>query len=365
MSTKTRAAIATGLNEPLQIVELDLADPGPGQVMLRMLASGLCHSDLHAMDGKLVQRFPFVPGHEGLGEIIALGEGVTDFAIGDRVIPYLIPQCGRCSFCQSGRTNMCVEYRARRNSERTPFSLNGEPVAYFMELGTFAEKTVVWADCLVKVPDNSPPDHVCCIACGVTTGLGSALIRAKVTPGSSVAVIGAGGVGLSVVEGARIAGAGRIIVIDTNPTKEAVARESGATDFVNPTEVGNVVEHVVNLTGMGVDFAFECVGNVNLIRQALEMTHPTWGMAMCVGVVPEGQTTSLAPNTLYAGRVLTGSLMGGAKLQDVGRFVEMYLAGDYSLDHIVSHRLSLEEINKGISMMQTGEGVRSVIMLDE
>jgi S-(hydroxymethyl)glutathione dehydrogenase / alcohol dehydrogenase len=186
-----------------------------------------------------------------------------------------------------------------------------------------------------------------------------------VTPGSTVAVLGAGGVGLSVVEGARITGARRIIVIDTNGTKEAVARQSGATDFVNPAEVENIVQHIVALTGMGVDYAFECVGNVNLIRQALEMTHPAWGKAMIVGVVQEGQTTSLAPNTMYAGRTLTGSLMGGAKLKDVGNFVDMYLAGDYSLDHIVSHRLALEDINSGVDMMKTGESVRSVIVMSE
>jgi len=364
MSIKTRAAVAFGLNEPVRIMELDLADPGPGQVMLRMLASGLCHSDLHAINGTLTQRFPFIPGHEGVGVIVALGEGVTGFAVGDHVIPYLIPECGRCAFCHSGRTNMCLEYRARRNSPRTPFSLNGEPVAYFMELGTFAEETVVWADCLVRVPAAAPPAHTCCIACGVTTGLGSALIRARVTPGASVAVLGAGGVGLSTIAGARLAGAGRIIAIDTNSSRESVARKSGATDFVSPADVDDLVEHVVAMTGLGVDFAFECVGRADLARQALEMTNPAWGMAMCVGIVPEGELISTIARNLYAGRTWTGSLMGGAKRADVARFVEMYLAGDYSLDHIVSHRLMLEEINEGIAMMLSGESVRSVIVYE-
>lgn len=365
MTIKTRAAVAFGLNEPLQILDVDLAEPDPGQVLLHMLASGLCHSDLHAITGTLKQRFPFVPGHEGVGVITALGEGVTGFAIGDHVIPYLIPECGKCAFCQSGRTNLCLEYRARRNSARTPFSLNGEPLPYFMELGTFAEDTVVWADCLVKIPAEAPADHTSCIACGVTTGLGSALIRAKVTPGSSVAVFGAGGVGLSTIEGARLAGAARIIAIDTNNAKEDAARKGGATDFVNPTEVDNLVKHIVAMTGLGVDYAFECVGRADLARQALEMTNPAWGMALCVGIVAEGELVSTAPTNLYAGRTWTGSLMGGAKRADVARFVDMYLAGDYSLDHVVSHRLKLEEINKAITMMKSGEGVRSVIVYDQ
>ncbi|HUD90643.1 alcohol dehydrogenase catalytic domain-containing protein [Sphingobium sp.] len=364
MSVKTRAAVAFGLNEPMQIVELDLADPAPGQVMLRMLASGLCHSDLHAMDGKLAQRFPFVPGHEGVGEIIALGQGVTDFAIGEHVIPYLIPECGKCTFCTSGRTNLCVEYRARRNSARSPFSLDGETIAAFMELGTFAEKTVVWADCLVRIPKNAPADHTCCIACGVTTGLGSALIRAKVSPGSSVAVFGAGGVGLSTIEGARLAGAARIIAIDTNPAKEVIARQSGATDFIDPRDIHNIVQHIMEMTGLGVDYAFDCVGHPALARQTLEMTNAAWGVAMCVGVVAEGVEVSVLPTNLYAGRTWTGSLMGGAKRADVRRFVDMYLAGDYSLDHVVSHRLTLDEINRAIEMMKTGESVRSVIVYE-
>lgn len=359
---KTRAAVAFALNEPMQVMEVDLAEPGPGQVMLKMLASGLCHTDLHLLEGKMTQDFPFIPGHEGLGEIIALGEGVTGFALGDHVIPYLVPDCGVCVYCTSGRTNLCVEYGARRNSARTPFSLGGVPMRCFMELGTFAEHTVVAADCIVKVPKHARPDHTCCIACGVTTGLGSALIRAKVTPGSSVVVFGAGGVGLSTMQGARIAGAGRIIAIDTNPAKEAVARSSGATDFINPREIENIVEHIIGLTGMGADFAFDCVGHAKLAEQALEMCHPAWGVAMCVGVVPEGQTVSTLPTRLLSGRTWTGSMMGGAKRQDVARFVDMYLAGEFSLDDVVSHRLTLDEINHGVEMMRTGESVRSVVL---
>ncbi|MES2042769.1 MAG: zinc-binding dehydrogenase [Pseudomonadota bacterium] len=361
MPVATRAAIAFAPNQPIELREVELIDPGPGQVMIRLLATGLCHSDLHVLDGLTYPQFPVVLGHEGVGEVIALGEGVDDFAIGDRVVPFLIPDCGKCALCTSGRTNLCVEFGARIARGHSPFLLDGEPIKAFAGIGSFAGKTVVMADMLTKVNPAARPDHACCIGCGVTTGIGAALITAKVTPGSSVAVFGTGGVGLSVIQGARIAGAARIIAVDRNPAKEAVARVLGATDFINPAEENPVVR-IQAMTGAGVDFSFECVGIPDLARQALEATHPAWGVAVCVGLMPAGAEISAPPMLLVTGRHWTGSLMGGAKRQDVARFVDMYMAGDYDLDPLVSHRLTHDDINRGFDMMRSGEAVRSVVL---
>lgn len=361
MPVTTRAAIAFAPNQPLEMREVELIDPGPGQVMIRLIATGLCHSDLHVLDGHSPGRFPMVLGHEGLAEVIALGEGVTDFALGDTVIPFLIPDCGQCALCRSGRTNLCVEFGARLALGHAPFRLDGQPVTAFAGLGTFAEKTVVMADMLTRVPAAARPDHSCCIGCGVTTGLGAALITAKVTPGSSVAVFGAGGVGLSVVQGAKLAGAARIIAIDRNPAREQVARQLGATDFIVP-DGDRIVAQVQALAGAGVDFAFECVGIPALAQQALESTHPAWGMAVCVGLMPGGAQLTAQPMSLLTGRKWTGSLMGGAKRQDVARYVEMDMAGEYDLTPLVSHRLSHDEIARGFDMMRSGEAVRSVVL---
>jgi S-(hydroxymethyl)glutathione dehydrogenase/alcohol dehydrogenase len=345
----------------MELHEVELMDPGPNQVMIRLLATGLCHSDLHVLDGHSSSQFPLVLGHEGLGEVISLGEGVADFAIGDRVIPFLIPDCGACSFCRSGRTNLCVEFGARLQRGHAPFLLHGKPIKAFAGLGTFAEKTVVMADMLTKVHPAARPDHGCCIGCAVTTGLGAALITAKVTPGSSVAVFGAGGVGLSVIQGAKLAGASRIIAIDKNPAKEVVARTVGATDFLIPNEKG-VVAQVQALVGAGVDFAFECVGSPVLAEQALEASHPAWGLSVCVGLMSTGSRLTAQPMSLLTGRRWTGSLMGGAKRQDVARYVDMYVAGEYDLEPVVSHRLSHNEINRGFEMMRNGESIRSVVL---
>ena len=367
MPVKVKAAIAFAPHEKLVIREVDLAHPGPGEVMVRLAATGLCRSDLHVIEGNIVQKFPIVLGHEGAGHVVELGEGVEDFAIGDFVVPYLMPDCGVCGFCKSGRTNLCVQFAARRQAGKTPFSLDGQPVAAFQGLGTFAEMTVVAADMLTKVNPAAPADHACCIGCGVTTGLGSALITAKVTPGSSVAVFGVGGVGLSVVQGAKIAGARRIIAVDTNVSKADVAFKFGATDFINPAEVDNIAAHIAGLAEPGagvpgVDFAFECVGHPKLAREALECTNPAWGLAVCVGGIPAGEMLATPPFNLVTGRHWTGSLMGGAKRQDVARYVDMYVAGDYQLDDLVTHRLTHDEINHGFDMMRSGEAVRSVIL---
>jgi S-(hydroxymethyl)glutathione dehydrogenase/alcohol dehydrogenase len=363
MPVKTRAAIAFAPNEPLQVREVDLADPGQGQVMIKMLATGLCHTDLHILEDKMPHRFPAILGHEGVGEIVAIGPEVEGFALGDRVIPFSVPRCGKCPLCLSGRTNLCVEFGQRNNSESTPFSLDGKPIYYFMELGTFAELSVVYADTLAKVPHAARPDHVCCIGCGITTGVGSALLRARVSPGSTVAVIGCGGVGLGAIQGARIAGASRIFAIDVNRSKEVAARASGATDFIDPAE-GDLVAAIQGATGGGVDFAFDCVGIPRLSEQALEMTHPAWGVALCVGMSPQGAQVSTSPVNLMLGRSWTGSIMGGATVHDVERFVAMYMAGEITLDEVVTDRLSLDHINDGLDMIRTGQTVRAVVVYD-
>ncbi|MET0179068.1 MAG: alcohol dehydrogenase catalytic domain-containing protein [Novosphingobium sp.] len=361
MSRQVRAAVCFAPNEPQQIVELALADPGPDQVLVRFIATGLCHSDQHVLDGGYVTAMPIVLGHEGLGEVVEVGEGVTEFAPGDRVMPFLVPDCGKCPLCLSGRTNMCVEFQKRREANATPFSLDGKPVFQFMAIGSFAEMTVVYADMLTKVPVEADPSLACCIACGVTTGIGAATISAKVSEGASVAVFGAGGVGLSVIQGAWLAGAGTIIAVDLNESKREPAIAVGATHFVNAGDVADAVAEVRALTGMGADFTFECVGIPALAGQALEAANPFWGVSVCVGVMPTGSQLATLPFNLMSGRRWTGSFMGGAKRQDVRRFVEMFTAGDYSLDAIVSHRLKLEDINRGFAMMKSGEAVRSVI----
>ena len=364
MPNRVRAAVAFEPRQPLRTVEVELADPGPGEVLVRLHATGLCHSDLHILDGNAPHSFPVILGHEGAGDVVAVGTGVTDFFPGDRVIPYLVPDCGQCPFCKSGRTNLCVQFTARRLSGKTPFLLDGKPVASFMGLGTLAQMTVVQADMLIKVNPTARTDHICCVGCGVTTGIGAALISAKVTRDSSVAVFGVGGVGLSVIQGAKIAGASRIIAIDTNPAKAPLALKLGATDFVNPKEVENVVSHIVRMTGLGVDYSFECVGIPALAGQALESTNPAWGLATFIGVMPAGELLTTAPLNLVTGRRWTGSLMGGAKRQDVARFVDLYVAGAYALDELISHRLTHNEINRGFDMMRKGESVRSVVVYD-
>ncbi len=362
MPIRTRAAVAFGANEPLRIETLDLADPGPGEARVRLLASGLCHSDLHALDGSMASSFPTVMGHEGIGEVEAVGPDVDGLSVGDRVMAFLVPDCGKCAYCTSGRTNLCAEFIPRRIANKTPFSLDGALVYAFQGLGTFTEWTVVPADMLVKVDPAARPEQACCISCGVTTGLGAALITAKVAEGSSVAVFGCGGVGLSVVQGARLARAATIIAVDVNAEREALARKLGATHFVTAGEGIDVVAAIVAITGLGADYSFECVGIPALAEQALLATNLGWGKAVCVGVMPTGTRLSTVPTQLMLGRDWSGCLMGGAKRADVARFVDMYVAGDYSLDDLVTHTLTPDQINHGISMMRSGEAVRSVVV---
>jgi S-(hydroxymethyl)glutathione dehydrogenase/alcohol dehydrogenase len=362
LPTKVRAAVTHGVNQPFRIEDVVLADPGPAEVRIRMLATGLCHSDLHCLTGDTAMQFPAVLGHEAIGEVVELGEGVEAFGIGDHVIPFLMPHCGKCVLCKSGQTNTCIEMLNRHYPAVPRFTLNGEPLSVMAGLGTFAEQMVVPVDMLAKVEKGLRADHACCIGCGVTTGLGASLIAAKVTPNSSVAVFGAGGVGLSVIQGARLAGASTIIAVDTNPAKEAVARKLGATHFVNPAQCDNVVGEVFKLTGFGADFAFECVGVPGLALQALESANPAWGLALNVGIMPDSTQLTFEPRALQGGRRWGGTAMGGARLKDVAHYAELYRTGEINLDDLVSHRLTLDEINHGFDLMRSGQSVRSVIL---
>ena len=362
MVMKARAAISFGPNRPLEIHTIDVAEPGPHQVAVRLAATGLCHSDLHMLEGKVPHSYPVVPGHEGFGTVIQCGDAVTQFKVGDTVIPYLVPDCGVCDFCKSGRTNQCLKLPERRKNPTTSFSLDGVPVAQFVGMGTFSEIVVVPDDMLVKVSSKADPAHACCIACGVTTGIGAVFNTAKVPAGATVAVFGVGGVGLSVVQGARLAGASRIIAVDRNAAKESTARTMGATDFIDASKDPDPVASIIKLTQYGVDFAFECVGIPALMRQALESTHPAWGVGVNVGVVEFGKELQASPLTLLSGRRWTGSMMGGAKRNDVARYVDWYVEGRINLDDMVSHQLKLEDINRGFDMMKSGESVRSIVV---
>jgi S-(hydroxymethyl)glutathione dehydrogenase/alcohol dehydrogenase len=362
MARKVKAAVAFAPKVPMEIREVELRDPGPGEVLVKFIATGLCHSDLHVLDGSLDHAFPVVCGHEGIGEVVEVGAGVEGFREGDRVIPFLVPDCGVCPFCLSGRTNYCLEFANRQDPAQSPFSMDGVPLARFMAIGSFAEMSVVAADQLTVVSKQAPPAEACCIGCGVTTGIGAAMISAKVTPGSSVAVFGVGGVGLSVVQGARLAGASTIIAVDVNEGKRDVAMAMGATHFLNPSQVEDVALAVMGLTGMGADFTFECVGKPALAATALAASNPAWGVCVTVGVMPSGSHLTCEPNQLLIGRRWTGSFMGGAKRADVKRYVEMFVEGEIRLDDLVSHRLRHDEINRGFEMMKSGEAVRSVVV---
>lgn len=364
MPVTARAAVCYAPNETMRIETIEVADPGETEVMIRVLASGLCHSDLHFMEGQGKLAFPAVFGHEAIGRVMKCGAGVSGLAAGDMVLPYLLPDCGECVFCRSGKTNFCANFRTRANRP-SPYSLNGAPVGSFMNIGAFSEVVVVPQDMVVRVPGNVPPDTTCCIACGVTTGMGAVLLAAKVQPSETVAVFGAGGVGLSAIQGARIAGASRIFAIDTNPAKEAVARKLGATDFINPAAGGDAVAQIKQATGLGTDYSFECAGNTRLMCQAIDAVNPAWGKAYQIGLLPPDADISINSQTMAIGRGWTGSLMGGAKRRDVAHFVDLYVRGDVDLSDIVSHRLRLDDINEGFDMMRTGKSVRAVILFDE
>jgi S-(hydroxymethyl)glutathione dehydrogenase/alcohol dehydrogenase len=357
-----RAAVLHGPNQPFCIETVQLEGPGEGEVLIQVKATGLCHSDLHVYGGKVPWAFPAILGHEAAGIVVECGPGVTSFAAGDHVIPFLIPHCGRCGYCKSSKTNLCGEAFVRLRPGKSHFSLNGNPVSQLWGLGTFAEYTVLPVDTIAKVRKDAPFDRICYVGCGATTGLGSALFAARVEPGSSVIVFGLGGIGLNVIQGARLAGARIIIGVDNNDAKEAVAREMGATDFVNPRDVGNIVAHLMKLTGSGAHYSFECIGNPQVMRTALECTDPAWGVAYIIGVAAHGAEVTTYPGNLFMGRRWTGAYMGGARVDQLPDVVDWYMQGRINLDRLITHRLTLDQIGAGFELMQKGQSIRSVVV---
>jgi S-(hydroxymethyl)glutathione dehydrogenase/alcohol dehydrogenase len=359
---KIRAAIAVAAYQPVEVTTVDLDPPGQGEVLIKMKATGLCHSDLGILEGKLGRyTFPLVLGHEGAGVVVECGPGVVGFTEGDLVIPSALPECGQCQLCLSGRTNLCVKQATMPPSR---LSHRGQPLMAFCGTSTFAEYTVVTQERLTKIRADAPADKVCCIGCGVMTGVGAALTTAKVHPGSSVAVFGLGGIGLSTVQGAKIAGASKIIGIDINHARESFARQLGATHFINPKVTDDVVAQIRALTGgLGVDFAFECVGSDVLSRQAVDASNHAWGKCVAVGIPPGGKPLNFDPMSFLTGRTWTGSLLGGERPRSaVPRLVDWYMDGFLKLDELVTHQITLDEINHGFDMMRSGEAIRSVVV---
>lgn len=367
---KSRAAIALAAGQPLTIAEVDVQGPKAGEVLVRMVATGVCHTDAFTLSGADPEGiFPSILGHEGGGVVEEVGEGVTSLAVGDHVIPLYTPECGECKFCKSGKTNLCQAIRSTQGQGLMPdgttrFSLDGKPLYHYMGTSTFSEYTVVPEIALAKVNKEAPLDKVCLLGCGITTGIGAVLNTAKVQPGDSVAVFGLGGIGLSVVQGAVMAGAGRIMVVDINEDKFEMARMLGATDFVNPKNYDAPIQDViVELTDGGVDYSFECIGNVNVMRSALECCHKGWGESIIIGVAGAGQEISTRPFQLVTGRSWRGTAFGGVKgRSQLPDYVERYMAGEIKIDPMVTHTMGLEDINKAFDLMHDGESIRSVII---
>lgn len=363
MPLNVRAAIVHAPNEPFSIEMVQLEGPREGEVLVHVKATGLCHSDLHVYEGKLPWQFPALLGHEAAGVVVECGPGVTQFKPGDHVIPFLIPECGKCQYCASSKTNLCVEAFTRLRPRESRFSLDGKPVTQLWGLGTFADYTVLPVDTIAKVRDDAPFDPICYIGCGATTGIGAALFAAKVEPGSSVVVFGLGGIGLNVVQGAKLAGAKAIIGVDMNPAKEAIARKFGATDFINPKLVEKLTSHLIKLTGGGADYSFECIGSPQMMRQAFECTNAAWGRSYVIGVAPHGAEVTAIPGNLMMGRHWTGCYMGGARLGRLPEIVDWYVDGKIDLDSLITHRLPLERISEGFELMKSGEAIRTVVVL--
>ncbi len=368
---KTRAAIAFKAGEPLAIETLDLEGPKAGEVLVEIMATGVCHTDAYTLSGADSEGvFPSVLGHEGAGIVREIGTGVTTLKVGDHVIPLYTPECRQCKTCLSRRSNLCTSIRATQGKGLMPdgttrFRLDGDPVFHYMGCSTFSNFTVLPEIALAKVREDAPFDKICYIGCGVTTGIGAVIYTAKVWPGANVAVFGLGGIGLNVVQGARMAGADKIIGIDLNPGRRAMAEKFGMTDFINPAEVGNdkVVQAVVDLTGGGADFSFECIGNVNVMRQALECCHRGWGESIIIGVAGAGQEIATRPFQLVTGRVWRGTAFGGARGRtDVPKIVDWYMEGKINIDDLITHTMPLDDINDAFDLMHEGKSIRSVVV---
>ncbi len=365
---KTRAAIAFEVGKPLVIDELDLEGPQAGEVLVEIKATGVCHTDEFTRSGADPEGlFPVVLGHEGAGVVVEVGAGVTSLEPGDHVIPLYTPECRGCPSCLSRKTNLCTAIRATQGKGLMPdgtsrFSYKGQVVHHYMGCSTFANHTVLPEIALAKVRPDAPFDKICYIGCGVTTGIGAVLWTAKVEAGANVVVFGLGGIGLNVIQGARLVGADKIIGVDINPAREALGRQFGMTHFVNPTEVKDVVGHLVELTGGGADYSFECVGNVTLMRQALECCHRGWGVSVIIGVAGAGQEIATRPFQLVTGRTWKGTAFGGARGRtDVPRIVDWYMDGKIAIDELITHKLPLERINEAFDLMHEGTSIRTVV----
>jgi len=367
---KVKAAIAFEAGRPLEIETVDLEGPKAGEVLVEIKASGVCHTDEFTRSGADPEGlFPVIFGHEGAGVVVEIGPGVTSVKPGDHVIPLYTPECRQCKSCLSRRTNLCTAIRATQGKGVMPdgtsrFSRKGKMIHHYMGCSTFANYTVLPEIAVARIREDAPFDKVCYIGCGVTTGVGAVINTARVEPGSSVVVFGLGGIGLNVIQGARMVGAGMIVGVDINPAREALARQFGMTHFVNPKSVkGDLVGHLVELTGGGADFSFECVGNVDLMRQALECCHRGWGVSTIIGVAGAGQEIKTRPFQLVTGRVWKGTAFGGARGRtDVPKIVDWYMEGRINIDELITHTLPLERINDAFDLMHKGESIRSVVV---
>ncbi|MGN5010350.1 S-(hydroxymethyl)glutathione dehydrogenase/class III alcohol dehydrogenase [Aeromonas veronii] len=368
-SIKCKAAIAWGPGQPLSIEEVNVMPPQAGEVRVRIAATGVCHTDAFTLSGEDPEGvFPCILGHEGGGIVESIGEGVTSVKVGDHVIPLYTPECGECKFCKSGKTNLCQKIRATQGKGLMPdgttrFSKDGQPIYHYMGTSTFSEYTVLPEISIAKVDPAAPLEEVCLLGCGVTTGIGAVMNTAKVKEGESVAIFGLGGIGLSAVIGARLAKAGRIIAIDINESKFELARKLGATDCINPNDYDKPIQEViVELTDGGVDFSFECIGNVKVMRAALECCHKGWGESVIIGVAGAGQEISTRPFQLVTGRVWRGSAFGGVRgRSELPSYVQRYMQGEFRLNDFITHTMPLEQINEAFDLMHQGKSIRTVI----
>ena len=367
---KVRAAVALKAGAPLSIETVDLDGPRAGEVLVELKATGICHTDAYTLSGDDPEGlFPAILGHEGAGIVVDVGPGVKSLKKGDHVIPLYTPECRECDYCLNPKTNLCQAIRSTQGQGLMPdgssrFSLNGEKLHHYKGTSTFAQYTVLPEIALAKIREDAPFDKVCYIGCGVTTGIGAVIYTAKVEPGSTVVVFGLGGIGLNVVQGARMAGAGMIVGVDTNPAKRALAEKFGMTHFVNPREVeGDLVPYIVSLTKGGADYSFECIGNTTLMRQALECCHKGWGTSIIIGVAAAGKEISTRPFQLVTGRNWRGSAFGGARGRtDVPKIVDWYMEGRINIDDLITHTMPLDRINEGFDLMHRGESIRSVVV---
>ena len=366
---KTQAAVAWQAGAPLTIEEVDLAGPRDGEVLVEVKATGICHTDYYTLSGADPEGlFPAILGHEGAGVVLEVGAGVPWLKPGDHVIPLYTPECRNCKFCLSRKTNLCQAIRSTQGKGLMPdgssrFSIDGKPILHYMGTSTFANHIVVPGIALAKIRPDAPFDKVCYIGCGVTTGVGAVLFTAKVEAGANVVVFGLGGIGLNVIQGARMVGADKIIGVDLNPARAAMARKFGMTHFINPKTSANVVDEIVQLTDGGADYSFECIGNPQVMRQALECTHKGWGRSIIIGVAEAGAEISTRPFQLVTGRKWEGSAFGGARGRtDVPKIVDWYMDGKLNIDDLITHTLRLDQINEGFELMKRGESIRSVVM---